>query len=78
MQQTIEAIHEAAARSYNVNSQYRSGLRARMREHANGNVRRLLPPVAVDADPAAQAFADGYRDGDDDSDEPRPGDDSAL
>lgn len=75
MQQTIETT----ARPYNVKSQYRSGLRARMREHARGTARRLLPLATVDdSDPAAQSFVEGYREADDDSDEPRPDDAAAL
>lgn len=79
MQQTIETIAEAPARPYSVKSQYRSGLRARMREHARGTARRLAPLTTVDdSDPAAQSFTEGYREADDDSDEPRPDDAAAL
>jgi hypothetical protein len=76
MQQTIETT-EAAPRTYNVKSQYRSGLRARMREWAHGRARPQTGLTTVDeSDPAALAFSDGYSDADDDSDEPR-GDDAA-
>lgn len=78
MQQIIETS-EPTARPYNVKSQYRSGLRARMREHARGTARPVCPLATVDdADPASQAFVEGYADGDDDSDEPRPDDAAAL
>lgn len=77
MQQTIETT-EAPARPYNVKSQYRSGLTARMREWAHGRARRRLGLSTVDdSDPAARAFSEGYGDADDDSDEPR-GDDAAC
>lgn len=76
MQQTIETTE--AARPYNVKSQYRSGLTARMREWAHGRARRRLGLSTVDdSDPAARAFSEGYSDADDDSDEPR-GDDAAC
>lgn len=77
MQQTIETSADVA-RSYNVKTQYRSGLRARMREYARGTAHVWLPLTAAPgADAASQAFCDGYADADDDSDEPR-GDDAAC
>lgn len=77
MQQTIDTT-EAPARPYNVKSQYRSGLTARMREWAHGRARQLTGLNTVDdSDPAARAFGDGYADADDDSDDPR-GDDAAC
>lgn len=76
MQQTIETTE--APRPYNVKSQYRSGLRARMREWAHGRARQLTGLSTMDdSDPAARAFSEGYGDADDDSDEPR-GDDAAC
>jgi hypothetical protein len=77
MQQTIETT-DATPRPYNVKSQYRSGLRARMREWAHGRARpRTGLKTVDDSDPAALAFTEGYADADDDSDEPR-GDDAAC
>lgn len=76
MQQTIEATE--APRPYNVKSQYRSGLTARMREWAHGRARTQTGLKTIEeSDPAALAFADGYSDADDDSDDPR-GDDAAC
>lgn len=75
----MDQIENEAPRTYNVKSQYRSGLRARMREYAAGRAKPLTGLTTVsDADPAAQAFADGYADAADDSDEPRPDDPAAL
>jgi hypothetical protein len=77
MQQTIETTRESI-RPYNVKSQYRSGLRARMREWAHGRARPQTDLKTVDdADPAARAFSEGFADADDDSDDPR-GDDAAC
>ena len=75
----MDQIESEAPRTYNVKSQYRSGLRARMREYATGRAKPWTGLTTVsDADPAAQAFAEGYADADDDSDEPRPDDPAAL
>lgn len=74
-QQTTEAIE----RPYSIKTQYKTGLRARMREYALGRARRFTGLTTVDdADPAALAFAEGYRDADDDSDDPRPDDPACL
>jgi hypothetical protein len=54
-----------------------AGLAARLKEYAAGTV-HLSEPPSVGPSPLVRAYADGYRDADDDSDEPRPDDDEEI
>lgn len=75
MQQTTEP----SFRPRNVKYLYHAGLAARMREYARGVAHEWTPmPVASGADRGTAAFAEGYADADDDSDEPRPDDEDTL
>jgi hypothetical protein len=76
MQQVSEAKSVEAVRPYNAKAVYRAGLTARMREYARGKAHLFIAPTFDD--PTAGAFAEGYADADDDSDEPRPDDENAL
>lgn len=57
-------------------SMYRAGLTAGMAAYARGDTDHEAPMVSPS--PLVQAYGIGYRDADDDSDEPRPDDEDAL
>jgi hypothetical protein len=56
-------------------SMYRAGLHAGMAAYQRGDLDHEAPMVSPSA--LVQAYGTGYRDADDDSDDPRPGDDGA-
>lgn len=56
---------------------YLAGLTARMTDYADGNPRFDLAPLQSES-PLVRAFAEGFDDAEDDSDEPRPDDPACL